>query len=790
MKKLIFSILGIIISAFLIYSSAQTVNVYYKSEKVYKDAQINGLRKQKCNNGKYGFINTKGKFIIKPIFDDVDVFKNEISRVKYNGKWGFINLHGKTIIEPIYEEASEFKNNLSLIKYNGKWGFINLEGKTIIEPIYEEASEFKNNLSLIKYNGKWGFINLEGKTIIEPIYEEASEFKNNLSLIKYNGKWGMINLEGKMVIDALYSNKPKNISIDVFQCLLFENDSINIAVLFKIINGNIIISNIKKYKNQGNHDVIIFKKDINTYIAHIYYNNNKFTIINSSRISSSEVLDKITYIKYNNKNNTPVYLILNNVKNEVIFDDVKSIKKHTFNNNLFIDALLKDSSRVLIKTDGTITTDFSSCGIKEKYDIFSSNHGFYNDGYGIRNSHGITCIPPIISNKEDITIKDGLCFVASKHIQYARRVFAYNSNNWHWYREVPSSESSSQILNNILDTIITKVEIDTININDVPFELSQNVKYGISINYEKENSLYKEEVINGTTYANNIFACYYLEKRDNYIKRRERISFYITCDTDPYNAHFISKENEDNEMYLIIKNLEFKVFDLFKQIFKNTFLFEQMIKNTNYFYRGHAFDNNYGIYASIPNSENKYDYYYFRPGIIGYLSNENVILEARVATYKFRNTIEKGILLLNSKNSTIEKYIDLSDYEDYSIHIDNEGFYLFNSNSPFLIRFDNNGKLIWRFNGKDGDYIADFDTNNQYVVITGYNTREPYYQGENPMTTILDKKTGKIIKRTIENYVINDKFNHFWTNVACRNEKYILQIYDDYGFIKTKIIKF
>ena len=734
MKKLIFSILGMIISAFLIYSSAQTLNVYYKSEKVYKDAQINGLRKQKCNNGKYGFINTKGKFIIKPIFDDVDVFKNEISRVKYNGKWGFINLHGKTIIEPIYEEASEFKNNLSLIKYNGKWG--------------------------------------------------------------------MINLEGKMIVNALYSNKPKNIkynnSIDVFQCLLFENDSINIAVLFKINNENIIISNIKKYKDQSNHDAIIFKKDtntykdINTYIAHIYYNKNEFTLINSSRISSSENLDKITYIKYNNKDNTPVYLILNNVKNEVIFDDVKFITKHTFNNNLFINAILGDSSRVLIKTDGTITTDFSSYGIKEKYDIFSSDYSINGNkyvGYGIKDSHGITRIPPIISNKEDITIKDGAYFVYSKHIQNNSHVFAYNNNNnnWHYYREVPFAKS----INNILDTIIAKVAIDTINI-DVPFLFSKNVKH--SINYKKEDFLYKEEVINGVTYANNIFACYYLKERDNYIKRRERTSFYVTCDTDPYNAHFISKKNKDDEMYLIIKNSEFKVFDLFKQMVKNTVLFEQIIKNTNDFYRGYAYDSNYGIYAAIPNSGNKYNYYYFQPGIIGYLSNEKVILEATAEIEKHGKKIKKGILLLNSKNSTIEKYIDLSDYEDYSIHIDNEGFYLFNSNSPFLIRFDNNGKLIWRFNGKDSDYMADFDTNNQYVVIIGYNTQEPYYQGENPMTTILDKKTGKIIKRTIESYVINDEFNRFKTNVACRNDKYILQRkIKEYGYEfydTTKIIKF
>ena len=62
------------------------------------------------------------------------------------------------------------------------------------------------------------------------------------------------------------------------------------------------------------------------------------------------------------------------------------------------------------------------------------------------------------------------------------------------------------------------------------------------------------------------------------------------------------------------------------------------------------------------------------------------------------------------------------------------------------------------------------------------------------MTTILDKKTGKIIKRTIESYVINDEFNRFKTNVACRNDKYILQRkikeYEYEFYETTKIIKF
>ena len=44
MKRLIFSTIGMIICAFLIYSSAQTLDAYYKNEKAYEDAKINGLK--------------------------------------------------------------------------------------------------------------------------------------------------------------------------------------------------------------------------------------------------------------------------------------------------------------------------------------------------------------------------------------------------------------------------------------------------------------------------------------------------------------------------------------------------------------------------------------------------------------------------------------------------------------------------------------------------------------------------------------------------------------------------
>ena len=56
-------------------------------------------------NGKYGYIKTNGKWIIKPKFAFAEHFANGLARVKIrkNGKYGFIKNNGKWAIKPRYK---------------------------------------------------------------------------------------------------------------------------------------------------------------------------------------------------------------------------------------------------------------------------------------------------------------------------------------------------------------------------------------------------------------------------------------------------------------------------------------------------------------------------------------------------------------------------------------------------------------------------------------------------------------------------------------------------------------
>ncbi|EAH9640326.1 WG repeat-containing protein, partial [Campylobacter coli] len=55
-------------------------------------------------NGKYGFIDKNGEFVIKPNFDDAWYFREGLAKVGLNGKYGFIDKSGKIVIEPIFDD--------------------------------------------------------------------------------------------------------------------------------------------------------------------------------------------------------------------------------------------------------------------------------------------------------------------------------------------------------------------------------------------------------------------------------------------------------------------------------------------------------------------------------------------------------------------------------------------------------------------------------------------------------------------------------------------------------------
>lgn len=172
----------------------------------------NGLATIMNDDGKYGYVNTKGEITITPKFDKAWAFQDGLAVVQFDGKWGYIRPNGGFAIKPIYDEAWGFSDGLGKVQKNDKVGFINNKGNFVIPMIYDDSYHwFDDHLNAVSKNQKWAIINHKGKLITTFDYDYATSPSGERILVgkkQKNGKmlYGFLDTKGKLVIAAQYED--------------------------------------------------------------------------------------------------------------------------------------------------------------------------------------------------------------------------------------------------------------------------------------------------------------------------------------------------------------------------------------------------------------------------------------------------------------------------------------------------------------------------------------------------------------------------------------------------------
>jgi hypothetical protein len=116
----------------------------------------------------YRFINKSGNFVFTP-FTRAYSFSEGLAAVEIDGKFGFIDTSGRVVIEPKFEDLPDmyFSDGLAKVKLEGKYGYIDRTGAIVIEPKaeYEFASAFKNGLAQLTLNGNYMYFDKTGKVV-------------------------------------------------------------------------------------------------------------------------------------------------------------------------------------------------------------------------------------------------------------------------------------------------------------------------------------------------------------------------------------------------------------------------------------------------------------------------------------------------------------------------------------------------------------------------------------------------------------------------------------------------
>jgi WG containing repeat len=199
-------------------------------------------------SGKWGYINSAGKIVITPQFDNADVFSEGLASVNIGEDWfyidpqgqqtikgtfsgskwavgggefseglaaapfgycayGYINRAAQTIITGQFYSAGRFSEGLAHVRPRdgrSKDGYINNQGKFTVNPQFDKAEDFSEGLAAVALSKKWGYIDPSGHYAIASQFEYAYSFSEGLAAVLHNNKWGYIDKTGRFVIEARF----------------------------------------------------------------------------------------------------------------------------------------------------------------------------------------------------------------------------------------------------------------------------------------------------------------------------------------------------------------------------------------------------------------------------------------------------------------------------------------------------------------------------------------------------------------------------------------------------------
>jgi hypothetical protein len=170
-------------------------------EKIFEESEgLRGIQK----NGKFGFIDSKGRLRIANRYENIKAFSEELAPAMIRGRWGYINHSDNIAIQPIYEEVSGFKNGFAQVKQKGLYGLINKQGFQVLPVRYESITGSAHGNLIIRQDKSYGLADAKGKTLIHPRYNTLEDVGNGFAIVARDGKHGVVTYQSVSTIPMIY----------------------------------------------------------------------------------------------------------------------------------------------------------------------------------------------------------------------------------------------------------------------------------------------------------------------------------------------------------------------------------------------------------------------------------------------------------------------------------------------------------------------------------------------------------------------------------------------------------
>lgn len=201
---------------------------------------------------KWGYINSRGKFVLPAVYDsalpfnnggygvvsmdgtyytilttgekygldethvtDVYGINNAYIIARSNGKYGFYTADFICALPAFqYDEVTMGSCGVFAARNGDKWAVISDSGEAVTDYIYEDVAvnslnqAYAGNMAMVKTGGLWYLIDVEGNKVCETGFADAKapESSNYIAVADGNGRWGFIDRSGQLVIEYQYND--------------------------------------------------------------------------------------------------------------------------------------------------------------------------------------------------------------------------------------------------------------------------------------------------------------------------------------------------------------------------------------------------------------------------------------------------------------------------------------------------------------------------------------------------------------------------------------------------------
>lgn len=197
------------IKSFLIIATTFIVNSLFSQEFQAKQDEKTKL---------YGFVDSEDKYIVTPIYKEVDYnfgyYEGGLFKVvDSNDKIGFVNDQGKLIVPCKYDYSQSFEKGYSVVRvahgeFDYKYGLLDSLGKEVTPLKYGRLEFYADDNVLVfgsENTSNVGLMNLKGQILIPEEYDFWSKnISKGLWPVGKNDKFGVINLKNEIVVPFEY----------------------------------------------------------------------------------------------------------------------------------------------------------------------------------------------------------------------------------------------------------------------------------------------------------------------------------------------------------------------------------------------------------------------------------------------------------------------------------------------------------------------------------------------------------------------------------------------------------